>query len=277
MMTMMESDQSSNPIAERLALGRAKLAAMGKTPQQRGREKIQLAVDWIYRWGFSSPSVIDILSGTGRCGFPMKLVRRGLCMRTRTASGGMLEGVPNFFLTLTALGVTEAERLRETLIDYEIDPYRVKQAQMRHDLLAQTATANLLLADRITDYLAEREIAGQRESERKVPDVVWIQENFQIAVEVELTGKWGRKLDEFVSRSVKSLLPSPDGKPPRFHQIAILSDSPSILKRYREAFSLRSNLKYWGLDNHNHWRIQDSEPMPKGVFERITWHDLSKS
>lgn len=277
LVTTMNTAKSLDASSERLAAGRAKLAAMGKTPRQRGKEKIRLAIDWIYRWGYSSPTVIDLLSGTGRCGFPMKLVKHGLCTRTRTASGGMFEGVPNFFLTLTDLGVTEAERYREKLLDYEVDPYRVKQAQMRHDLLAQTATANLLLIDRITDFSTEREISGRKEAERKVPDVVWLQGDFRIAVEVELTGKWGRKLDEFVSRSVKSLLPRPDDEPPRFDQIAVISDSPAILRRYKEAFSPRSTLRYWGLDNHNHWRIQDSKPMPKGVFEKITWHDVSKS
>ena len=276
MRTAMDSGQLITDRAERLAAGRAKLAASGKTPRQRGKEKIRLALDWIYRWGYSSPTVIDILSGTARCGFPMKLVKHGLCTRTRTASSGMVEGVPNFFLTLTDLGITEAERFRETLLDYEVDPYRVNQAQMRHDLLAQTATANLLMQGKIKDFRTERELSGKKEADRKVPDVAWIEKNLTTAVEVELSAKWSRKLDEFVTRAVKSLLPGPDDEPPRFDRIAVVSDSPAILKRYKEAFSSDATLNYWGLDKHNHWRIQESAPMPEGISEKISWYDLSE-
>lgn len=276
MMSMIVIDTLANERAARLAAGRAKLAASGKTPRQRGKEKVRLALDWIYRWGYSSPTVIDILSGTARCGFPMKLVKHGLCTRTRTKSGGVLEGVPNFYLTLTDLGINEAERFRDTLLNYVRDPYRVNQDQMRHDLIAQTATANLLMEGRITDFLADKELSDKKESERKVPDTVWIHGSVRTAVEVELSAKWSRRLDEFVTRSVKSLLPGPNGEPARFDMISIVSDSDAILNRYQAAFSKDAILNYWERDEHDHWRInkEAAEPMPKMIEGKISWLKL---
>ncbi|OIQ91968.1 hypothetical protein GALL_261040 [mine drainage metagenome] len=273
---MIVIDTLANERAARLAAGRAKLAASGKTPRQRGKEKVRLALDWIYRWGYSSPTVIDILSGTARCGFPMKLVKHGLCTRTRTKSGGVLEGVPNFYLTLTDLGINEAERFRDTLLNYVRDPYRVNQDQMRHDLIAQTATANLLMEGRITDFLADKELSDKKESERKVPDTVWIHGSVRTAVEVELSAKWSRRLDEFVTRSVKSLLPGPNGEPARFDMISIVSDSDAILNRYQAAFSKDAILNYWERDEHDHWRInkEAAEPMPKMIEGKISWLKL---
>ncbi|MDA8381561.1 MAG: hypothetical protein M0037_00545 [Betaproteobacteria bacterium] len=257
--------------AQRLAAGRAKLREQGITPRQRGREKLRLAVDWIYRWGYSSPSVLDILSGAKRAGFPAKLVKNNLCARTKTQTGGLASGIPVVYLTLTELGLSEAERFRKTLINYNIDPYRVDQTKMRHDLIAQKATAKNLQEGIIADYQTERELAAKHEAGQKEPDVVWIMpDGSKTAVEIELTAKWDRRLDEFVLHTARSLI-SRDGKPPRFDQVAVVSDSPAILERYETAFRPGAKINQWAKDRHGHYRINKTVTMPPEVSEKMLW------
>jgi hypothetical protein len=260
--------------AQRLAAGRAKLREQGITPRQRGRQKLRLALDWIYRWGYSSPSVLDTLSGAKRAGFPAKLVKNNLCTRTKTQTGGLASGIPNIYLTLTELGLAEAERFSKNLLNYNLDPYRVDQTKMRHDLIAQKATAQNLVSGVITDYKTERELAAKHESGIKEPDVVWIMpDGSKTAVEIELTAKWERRLDDFILHTARSLL-SNNNNPARFNFVAVVSDSPAILKRYKNAFKTGAKFNRWAKDQHGHYRIEKTFDMPANVSEKMLWIEL---
>jgi hypothetical protein len=265
------NDDSATQRAQRLAAGRAKLKEMGLTPRERGREKLRLALDWIYRWGYSSPSVLDLLSGAKRNGFPAKLVKNNLCAKTKTQTGGLASGIPAVYLTLTHLGLAEAERFQKNLLNYNTDPYRVDQTKMRHDLIAQKATAQNLREGVIIDYMTERQLAGKHEAGKKEPDIVWIMpDNSKTAVEIELTAKWDRRLDEFVLYTARSLV-SQDGHPPRFDHVAVVSDSPAILKRYEAAFQPGAKINHWQKDQHGHYRIEKTSTMPQIVSEKMLW------
>lgn len=259
----------------RLSEARQKLKDSGSSPKKRGREKIHLALDWIYRWGYSSPTVIDVLSGASRRGFPSRLIEYGFCVRTRTSSGGGLEGVPAFILTLTPQGVTEVERHRDSFIDYKINPFRVNQANLRHDLIAQKSTVVGLVKRSIVDYKTEREMAAMSESGVKQPDAVWILETDEVvSVEVELTAKFERKLDDFILKSIIALQAPRDGGRARFDRLAILSDSPAIIKRYRAAMGPDRKVNRWVKDGRGHWKVDKTWNIPVWLKEKVLWLEI---
>jgi len=140
--------------SEMLAELREELKAQGKTTRQLGRERIYFALDWIYRWGWSSPSMIDMTTGAMRRGLCAKLVKAGLLIETKTAAGKILEDIPSKIVTLSEDGLAYVEKHKDEkeLMDYPLNPYRVNQALLRHDLLAQRATIRNLQAGKIEPF-----------------------------------------------------------------------------------------------------------------------------
>jgi hypothetical protein len=160
-----------------LAAHAVRVAKMnGKTPLQIGAEKTQTALNWVYRWGWSSPFTVDMLGGSARRGLAARLVKNGLLRSTRTQSGGAVRGVPAQILTLTETGQAE----------------------------------------------------------------------------VELTGKFGRQLDQFVCGCVHALVGNASQRP-RFHRIAIVTDSPAIKKRYEQAFAPSARYQVWSKNSRGYW------------------------
>lgn len=258
---------------EQLQAARQVLATKlnGKSPRQRGAEKTNLALDWIYRWGWSSPRTIEQVGGAIRSGLAARLVKNGLLRSTRTESGGGVRGVPTAMLTLTELGLQEVERIRTELFPYELDPYRIRQDQLRHYQLAQTATANALARGAIAGFQTERELAEQSADGVKQPDILWHLPNGQrCAVEVELTAKWNRQLDQFVRGCLLSLA-APQGQRPRFDLIAVVSDSPAILSRYKAAFAAGATYHVWNKDAASRWVQGEAKKVPEWGPGRMQW------
>lgn len=245
------------------------VALGGQSPRARGLEKMHQALGWIYRWGWSTPSVVDALAGSKAAGLASRLVRRGLLQRTRTESGGILQGVPACFLTLTDTGLLEIERFQNRQIEYELDPSRYRQALMRHDAIAQRRTLTNLKTGSIVDYRTEREIAQRSARGIKHPDVVWISDDgTQIAVEIELTAKWGRNLDEFIGGCLTAL------ERRGFSAIVVCSDSPALLTRYKKAFQSGSPFHIWDKDAQRKWRVKEIKTVPQSVEEKMVWQLL---
>ena len=237
----------------------------GQSPRERGDEKMRLALDWIYRWGYSSPKVIELIGGAARSGLSARLVKRGLLRSTRTESGGGLKGVPDVILTLTELGQQEIERVSNKLLQYDQDPYRVNQLKLRHDTLAQTATAKALTNGSIQDFRTERELAQRSQQGVKQPDVLWAMDNLRVAVEIELTAKWDRLLDQFVDSCINALSSSNE-KEPRFHQILLATDSPAISKRYKAAFDPGQTYGIWKKDDKaGRWKMDGTRKVPNWI------------
>lgn len=246
------------------AVREAKLS--GQSPRARGEEKTRLALDWIYRWGWASPSIVDRLSGAVRRGLAARLVRQGLLVATRTESAGAVRGVPAKILTLSESGQAEVERWRSSLIPYSRDPYRIRQDLLRHNQLAQQVTATSLLNGSIRAFLTEQEIANRSEVAQKQPDVVWVHASGKrCAVEVELTAKWGRQFDQFVSSCLLALA----GTNARYDLIAIISDSPAILRRYAAAFEPGYRYRTWERDARGHWQSVGTREVPAWARERV--------
>lgn len=238
----------------------------GKSPTARGKEKMNAALNWVYRWGSTSSTLIDLVGGAQGRGLAARLVRQGLLARTRTESGGGLANIPIAILTLTELGLQEAERRSDELLQYDLDPYKVRQVQLRHDYLAQWYTVLALQAGKITDFLTERQLVQRSAANLKQPDVVWLNEERRTAVEIELSAKWGRNLDQFVYASILSLLNKQD-KPRLFDSLGIFSDSPAILRRYQAAFAPGAKLRTWEKDGQRRWVINSELSVPDWMGE----------
>lgn len=252
-------------------LARAREATKGISPRARGEEKARVALDWIYRWGWSSPAILDLVTGGNRTGLSARLVRRKLVASTKTASGGGAKGVPIYMLTLTTQGLEEVERFREELVRYELDPYRIDQSKLRHDHISQKATGESLKNGAIKDFRTPNELASQSAKGIKQPDVLWLRTDGQrMGIEVELTAKWDRKLDQFVMACLHSLQKSSDAsKPNEVDEVAIVTDSMAILKRYTKAFEPGERLPRWTKNERGLWVQKDVIEVPAWVEGKV--------
>jgi len=248
-----------------LAAARAALSATGKSPRQIGNESRLMVIDWIYRWGYTSSEVIQVLLGKTSGGYLKRLAKQGWLSSTKTKSG-----IPSVFFTLTEQGLEEAERRATSLYRYpEVDPYRVDQAKIRHYLIAQLLTANALKAGSIVSFETERMFCGEGDKAGiKRPDVVWNTGNYLVAVEIELSAKWARDLDDFVL-SIGRALQSTSEAPARFGRFIIVSDSPAIIDRYRKAMKPGATLHLWTKNKRGHWVAGKAINVPDWLIQKV--------
>ena len=222
-----------------------------------GAEKQKLALDWIYRWGWSSPTILDIVTSGARSGISLRLLRNKLLIDTATASGGV-QDTPKKLLTLSQSGLEEVTRECLYLINYEIDAYRIDQSKLRHDGLTQLATARALKSGAITSFKTPHELAARSAKNIKQPDVLWIKsDGTRIGVELELSPKWERKLDQFVQSCIDSLNNDNENRVNAVHEIYLITDSKAIVERYSKAFTPGKKYSYWEKNSGNYW-VTDS-------------------
>jgi len=238
----------------------------GESPQARHKRKLLDVIGWVHCWGYSSAEIIKKVARIQSSGFASTLVRKGWLVQTKTESG-----MPRFYYTLSATGVQEAERHADPLFRYpELDPYRVNQSQIRHYLLAQEMTLLAFEMGLIETYKTERmideagDIAGQ-----KRPDVVWVRPDGMLAaIEVELSAKWDRRLDEFVRGLLRAL--NPYGRnPPKYVECLIVTDSPAIKRRYEAAMAFGAPLKTWEKNSRSQWVVTKRSVVPDWLLDCV--------
>lgn len=237
-------DSITRPIFMGVIMDRAKIlekarAAKGPLPpSEAGEIRKNKALLWVYRWGWTTAGVLEMLVGSQRSGLGARLTKAGFLRSTKTESGS-----PPTFLTLTTQGRQEVEKFLKTssdLIDYQLDPYRIDQTKMKHGISAQTSTARNLQSGGIVEYVTESMAAAKSKKNIKQHDVVWISKNGEkIGVEIELSAKWARKLDEFVLSCILSI------QNKRVHRINIATDSEAIQERYEKEFEVGNKFGKW--------------------------------
>lgn len=190
-------------------------ANVAKSPREIGRAKTAAVCKWIYRWGFTSAEVINIIGRSKFTGLPAKLVKNGVLKKTLTPSGGYLAGHAQYMYTLTEQGLQIAQQVDEdTDLDYQLDPHKRSLVNFRHDLICQL---------HVVGYYHFPHVLIEPESMVKTKSVAEKQadcllryptqdgnQNFRHAIEVELTKKHGRTLHEFVMKVFFALNPVPD-------------------------------------------------------------------
>jgi hypothetical protein len=258
---------------DQLAAARASLAEKGKSPREIGHESLLKVIQWIYRWGYTTTSIIQVIVNRTSGGYANKLTNQGWLVYTKTSSG-----TPAGFYTLSEKGLAEAERHTQLLYNYqEINPYRVDQLQIRHNILAQSASLNGLKAGTIISYESERMlfVEGDKFGQKR-PDVVWIAKSgLRIGVEIELSAKWGQKLDEFILR-IAAGLTSVEGKSATYDRLMIASDSPAIISRYQDAVKPGALVSSWKKSPRNHWIQDKTEPVADWLISKVDFYLIKK-
>lgn len=272
--TMIETELKLSRTAAARAVLKAKLG--GKSSLERGREREEMALDWIYRWGWSSATTLEALVGSGKSGLARRLVKNGLLVSTKTISRRSEKYLPSAFLTLTEEGKRVTERTRADLIQYDMRPERVNQNLLAHDEMAQRTTAERLYSGEIKGFLSEHEMAQKSEKGVKSPDVVWIfPDGLKVSVEIELSPKWERDLDVFVRSTLISLVNKEGGA--RFDHMVLVTDNKAIFERYQKAFAPGATYSIWAKNAVGRWAITEQKKVPAWAEGKISWKLLKNS
>jgi hypothetical protein len=247
-------------------------AALGdKSSRQVGREKDLSALLWVYVWGWSSPSVVDFYVSPNRRGVAARLIKKGFLSEHLT-NGGKIKGSPDKLITLTSNGIAEVEAF---LTEYQLLNYPsqgekiIAWKQLRHDLLTQKYTAQALRNGTITGFLTPRQTAQKSDKNTKQHDAIWIlKDNKKIGVEVELSAKWDRDLDDFVRKCIFSV-----SKNGQVDAIGVLSHSQAIVDRYKSALRVGASYQIWEKNTSGKWYVKQTRTVPEWfpdvIFRKI--------
>lgn len=235
-----------------------------QTPEERSNINRRIAADWIYRFGYSSSQVLKYVLQKQCAGWPSVAAKRGLLRSTKTESG-----VPGVIYTLAESGLELAERHSLTLLPYpELDPFRVNQATMRHNLLVQMLTVKAINSGQIVRVTTEKELNAGDQRGQKRPDAIWhFADGQRIGIEMELSAKWDRKLDEFIAGIAASL--DADEPEERLDGFAIITDSEAICRRYRQAMKPGEPLKHWRKNARHQWEVESLDHVPAWLQDQV--------
>lgn len=179
-------------------------ATKTENPRGRGREKRIEAMRWLSRWGYSTPAILAELVGVHRTAGPRlaaQLIQRDLVRETIAGGNwgywkyqtnketGKREAQGPYVLMLTEVGKATAVSLDSTVgAPWERQVAGIQS--IRHNLIAQRLTVELLRKRGFSDYLPEPTTRAASQTGVKEPDVIVTDGNGRrVAIEVELTPK----------------------------------------------------------------------------------------
>lgn len=175
-----------------------------ENPRGRGREKRIEAMRWLNRWGYTTPAILSELTGIDRTAGPRlaaQLIKRDLVREVAAggnwgywryginSSTGKREAQGPYLLMLSEVGKTTAVSLDSTTgAPWERQVAGIQS--IRHNLISQRFTVELLRHRGFTDYLPEPTSRAASLNGIKEPDVVVTNaDGIRVAVEIELTPK----------------------------------------------------------------------------------------
>jgi hypothetical protein len=149
-------------------------------------------------------------------------------------------------------------------------------------MLVQRWTAQKLNAGKIVSYLTPRQISERSEASIKQPDAVWIMQGQQgmqirVAIECELTAKFGRELDQALTALLHSVMPKDnEGKAGGPYDLAIIiSHSPGLLARYKRTLMPGAIIKKWERNTARQWQLSGGTlQVPKWSLNRILFEKV---
>lgn len=240
----------------------------GRRSIQAGSEKQRRVLDWIYRWGYSSGALITSVSGASRRDYAKRLHEKGLLRKTPASRCSITKTL----YTLTEEGLAHARRATTYDLDYpELDSRKIAQAVVYHNLICQREILHALnhQTQHFIDWESDRQF-GPNLHETKRPDGVLLAiDGKRTGVEIELSGKWARRLDQFVQRIVGSIHHA------RFEGYLVFVATEQMKARYQEAFKAGRRIHKWsqGQDN-KFFRSGETPPIPETISERVKFHIL---
>lgn len=263
--------------AAALKAGLEAAKASGKTPQQVGHERALQALRWVHLFGWSTASLLEQLVSTNRGGLAAKLVKQGLLKKHLSPGGGGIKGTPLAVLTLTAAGEAYVTRYADSIDELNTYSPSIGWAQLRHDcLVQQLAIQALAAANGPMRIISDRE-ARSRGIAGKIHDLVLIEDagdtRIRTFIEVELTPKKGRELDNFVLGCCNSMLKAENaGDEVALH---IYSDSPALLRHYKQRLAANAKFHTWKRDNSGHYVKSDEWQVPARHSSNFYFHLIS--
>ena len=188
----------------------------GTSPRARGIEHATEALSWIYIWGWTTSTILGHVTGIARgTVLAKRLEKNGWIKRVPIRIISSFRVVPSDVITITHEGVAELTTLLGELPRTTKSPWigRVPKKDLIHDLLVQQLTLEYMGripgADLDPAIIEEHGLVKSYRTplhpevdtgEGKKVDAIWIMsDGCRLAVEVELSPKWDRELDQFIS------------------------------------------------------------------------------
>ncbi|MVW72881.1 hypothetical protein [Bordetella sp. 15P40C-2] len=202
--------------------------------KERGAEKLSCVLEWVYRWGYASASTLVLASGAQDRSYTQRLVRKGLIRPVPTTRCPTTREI----YVLSRAGLDQARAAYSEYIDYpELDTRRINQANVRHNLLAQREVLARLPA--YQGWMSDRDF-GQNLADSKRPDGGLVDDQGRITgLEIELSGKWARRLDQLSIRIVASLAQE------KLSKFIVLCATEAMAARYRGALRDGHEIQKW--------------------------------
>ena len=259
--TKRKDQRAGKPLSEarKLELQEQRKAKLGDlTPHQYAKERDYKLLRWVWKWGYSSKVILQKLSQSNRHGIVNRLVKNGLLTETKTESGTIVAS----FFTLTENGLAEVERHANRLHYYPyLEPYKVRQNMLRHNLMAQSYTVKNILSGQIKRYQTPLMNPAISTRNIKEPDCIWeMADSEVIAIEIELTKKWERDFDDFRRKVVRAL-----GNDSRITQFVLVTDSKAIAKAYTEGMKPGTYVSTWKKNVHGKWFVSGDFEIPEEI------------
>ncbi|AXQ31091.1 hypothetical protein D0B54_21480 [Solimonas sp. K1W22B-7] len=228
-----------------------------------GRLKMILALIWTYRWGYSTPTILDlVVGGNGHGNIASRLLKAGYIERFGIYLGSRFDALPRWITVLTPDGVREAEANVDHLVHHlhRHSGERIQRSNLVHDLRVQRFTLRNLSGapfgnscghdegylfvprkgvGKVVGFMSPAEL-GEVSLGSKLPDAVWLMpDGKRLAIEVELTAKWGWEFDITLERTVNLI------RNDTYQGVLIVTRSKSIQKRYESAFAGGQPVRRW--------------------------------
>lgn len=220
----------------------------GGSPNTQAEYNKYRAFLLIYKFGFSTDKLITRILNKKATGWASTQVKRGWLRKVESAGQH-----PGPIFTLTRAGISWIEQHVKNLQPYpEENSTKIHWPLVRHNLFCQAFLIDELKYGRLASYRAERHhgLEADRLGVKK-PDMVFVDTDLmRVAIEVELSSKWDRRLDDFVLKVARDL--GFEGNP-KYHRYAIVSSSETLLDRYRKAFEAGKYLRDWHKDGQGRW------------------------
>ena len=107
-------------------------------------------------------------------------------------------------------------------------------------------------------------LAARSEKNKKQHDAVWVwQDGKKTGLEVELSAKWERKLDQFIYSNLLSI------QEKKVDNLRIYSDSKAIVDRYKEAFAPKQKYTIWKKNEKNFYDAVETKEVPDWTREKV--------
>lgn len=269
-------EQSNKAISPNIVGIAQRIKDAGTTSRKLGAEKRAKALSWVYRWGWSSPTLLDDYVSPSRRGLVKGLVDQGYLESYPNPAGGGDKGNPRQAICLTEKGQSFVEGYLDTR--HDLLPQKraddIPWRQLRHDYLVQQASVGAIKGGGIKYALSPKQVSQQSRAGIKQPDAIWILNTDQrAAIELELTRKKpGLEESQTVAALVSSISTEPgDGK---VDMVIIISHSNAILDSYKELLKPNRTLRLYTRDSQRKWVESGNMTIPASISEKFIYHKI---